>query len=131
MRLTTIGWSRYAVLYRALVVVQTLGWAVSTLARVIARQPRSSLHTPPIGIALGIGSIVGLAAGMATYYLRRTESRDKAAAMVAWAWFQAAGLLALVGYSVTGTAFCFGIGVITLAVMHVFSPNRFQDNRRA
>ena len=126
MQLTTTGWSRYAVLYRALVVVQTLGWAVSTLTRVIARQPRSSLDTSPTGIALGIGSVVGMAGGVAAYYLRRTESRDRAAAVVAWVWFQLAGLLALVGYAVTGTAFCFGIGLITLVVMHLFSPNHFQ-----
>lgn len=126
MQLTTIVWNRYAALYRALVVAQTIGWAVSTLSRVIARQPRSSLHTTPIGLALGIGSVVGMAGGVAAYYLRRTESRDRAAAVVAWVWFQLAGLLALVGYAVTGTAFCFGIGVITLVVMHLFSPNHFQ-----
>ena len=58
------------------------------------------------------------------------SSRDKAAVVNAWVWFQAAGISALIGYAVTGTAFCFGIGVITLAVMHLFSPNRFQGHTR-
>jgi len=81
-------------------------------------------------MTLGIGSVVGMAGGVAAYYLRRTESRDKAAVVNAWVWFQAAGISALIGYAVTGTAFCFGIGVITLAVMHLFSPNRFQGHTR-
>ncbi|MFL5563203.1 MAG: hypothetical protein ACJ79K_17185 [Gemmatimonadaceae bacterium] len=34
--------------------------------------------------------------------------------------------MALAGYAVTGTGIFFVVGIVTLAVMHAFSPNRFQ-----
>jgi hypothetical protein len=128
MRVTTHGWHRHAVIYRALVVAQTLGWAVSSLARIVAGQPRSSPNAQPIGIALAIGSVVAIAAGVLMYFLRRTQSYDRDAVILAWVWFQAAGILALTGYAATGTAVCFIVGVVTLIVMHAFSPNRFQGS---
>src|SRR5438270_1952463 len=126
MVVTSRGWQVCAVVYRALVVVQTLGWVVSSFARVVARQPRSSLSIHPIGAALAAGSVVGIAAGVLTYYVRRSQSYDRNAVVLAWAWFQAAGFLALAGYVLTGMATCFIVGIVTLAVMHAFSPNHFR-----
>src|SRR4051812_48869068 len=114
MRVTTDGWHRCAAIYRVLVVAQTLGWAMSSLARVVARQPRSSPNTQPIGVTLAVGSAVGIAGGLLIYLLRRTRSHDRSAVVLAWVWFQVAGFFALIGYAVTGTAVCFILGVAAL-----------------
>ena len=126
MRVTPRGWRRYAAIYRTLVVAQTLGWAISGLARAITRHAASTLNAQPIAVALAAGSVVGIVAGVITYYLRRTQSRDRDAVILAWAWFQLAGFLALTGYAITAAALCFVAGIATLVAMHAFSPNRFQ-----
>jgi hypothetical protein len=126
MRLTNRAWHVCAVIYRMLVVAQTVGWAVLSLARIVTRPARATLNASPFGAALAVSSVLGIATGLLTYGLRRSQSRDRDAAVLAWAWFQAAGFLALTGYVVTGTAIHFILGVFTLAVMHAFSPNRFQ-----
>jgi len=124
-------WRVYAAIYRTLVVAQTLGWAVSSLARVVTHHPRSSPSAQPIATALAVGSVVGIAAGLLAYYVRRSRQHDRDSVVLAWAWFQGGGLSALIGYAISGTAVCFIIGMVTLAVMHGFSPNRFQTEADA
>jgi len=124
--MTTRGWHRCAVIYRVLVVAQTLGWAATSLARIAARQPRLSLGAQPLAVALTIASVLAIAAGGLSYYLRRTQSHDRDAVILAWMWFQVAGFSALAGYAASGGAICFVVGILALVVMHAFSPNRFQ-----
>jgi len=113
------------VAYRALVIAQTLGLAVSSLMKVVAREPRLSPDAPPAAIALAAAAAVGIAAGVLVYFVRRTKSDDRDAVLATWACVQVAGGLALTGYAVTGTAICCLVDVLALVVMHVFSPNRF------
>ena len=40
--------------------------------------------------------------------------------------FQGAGFMALIGYASGGKTLCFVVGILTLAVIHAFSPNRFR-----
>ncbi|HSJ90403.1 MAG TPA: hypothetical protein VK909_24540 [Anaerolineales bacterium] len=129
MRVTTKSWRFYAAIYRVLVVAQTIAWAVTSLAKVISRQPRASLAVEQIGIALTIGSIVGLIGGLLTYYRHGTLSRspEKKAIILTWVCLHIAGLFALAGYTITGEVICFIAGILALISMHVFSPNRFQN----
>src|SRR5947209_6071373 len=99
MQASTRDWNVRAAIYRMLVVAQTLGWAVVGLARVVSRPLPSSLATERIAVALALGSVVGIAAGLAAFYLRRTQSRDRDAVVRAWVCFQGAGFLALTGYA--------------------------------
>lgn len=80
-------------------------------------------------VALAIGSVVGIGAGVLTFYLRRVQSHDRDAVVLAWAWFQAAGFIALTAYAITGTAVTFIVTLVALAAMHGFSPNRFETSR--
>jgi hypothetical protein len=79
-------------------------------------------------VAFAVGSVLAIAAGLLTYFLRRSKSHDRDSVVLTWAWLQAVGLLALAGYAVTGTGIYFVVGIVTLAVMHAFSPNRFPAN---
>jgi len=128
MHAPACDWNVRARIYRILVVVQTLGWAVVSLARTIRRPLPSSPATERIAVALALGSLVGIAAGVVAFYRRRTKLGDRTAVVPAWISFQSAGLPALTGYAVAGKALCFVVGMLTLAVMHAFSPNRFQAN---
>jgi hypothetical protein len=125
MRITSTRWRLYANIYRALVVAQTLGWTVSTFVSVLTHRQRSALSASPIALRLTVGSAVAMACGVLAYYLRRSHSRDREAVVLTWAWLQIAGLLALIAYGIAGATICFIVGVATLVVMHVFSPNRF------
>ena len=109
--------------------MQTLGLAVASLARVVTRVPRFSLGAQPVVVALAAASVVGIGAGALTYYLRRSRSQDRDAVVLAWAWILAAGFVALIAYAMSGTAITFIVGIIALAVMHAFSPNRFQASQ--
>jgi hypothetical protein len=128
MRVTTRGWQTCALIYRILVGAQTLGWAVASLARIVTRDNRSSQAARPITLAFAVGLVLAIAAGFLTYLLRRPRSHDRDSVVLTWAWLQAVGLLALAGYAVTGAGIYFVVGVVTLAVMHAFSPNRFQTS---
>ncbi len=130
MRVTARSWRFYSAIYRALVVAQTIAWAVIFFAKVISRQARASLAVDPIGIALTIGSMVALAGGLLAYYRYNTPSRpaEKKAVLLTWVCLQTAGLFALVGYAITGQVTCFIAGILVLISMHVFSPNRFQNS---
>lgn len=125
MGITSRDWHRCAVAYRALVIAQTLGLAVSSLAKVVRREPRLLPDVPPVAVACAVASTVGIAAGALLYSLRRTRSGDRDAVVAAWVCVQAAGVLALTGYTLTGTAICCVVDVLTLVAMHAFSPNRF------
>jgi predicted permease len=125
MGITSRDWHRCAVAYRALVIAQTLGLAVSSLMKVVTREPRLSQDAPPVAIALAVTAAVGIAAGVLMYFLRPTKSDDRDAVLATWACVQVAGALALAGYAVTGAAICCIVDVLALVVMHVFSPNRF------
>lgn len=129
MPLTTRRWKACAALYRALVVAQTLAWAVETLLRISTRHSHSPPAAQPSGMALAIASVAGIAGGLLTYRLLGSRSDARDAAVLAWPWFQVAGVVALVGYAITGSMLNILVGVITLAVMHAFSPNRFQTDR--
>jgi hypothetical protein len=126
MQVNPRDWKVRAAIYRMLVVAQTLGWAVVSLARIVRRPPPSSLAVERIAIALALGSVVGIAAGLVAFSLRRAKSRDRDAVVLAWVCFQGAGFFALIGYASSGQTRCFVAGILTLAVMHAFSPNRFQ-----
>lgn len=126
MPVTTRGWRISALIYRTLVAAQTLGWAISSLVRVLIRHQRSSLSPHPSGIPFAAGSVVGIAVGIVIYYVRRSQSLDRDVVIVAWPWLQVGGLLALGGYAYTGAVVCFAVGIISVAIQHVFSPNRFQ-----
>jgi hypothetical protein len=78
-----------------------------------------------------MGSVIGIASRIATCYFRRSQSHDREAIVLTWAWLRAAGLLALTAYAITGTWISFFIGIVTLVIMHVFSPNRFQREPNA
>jgi hypothetical protein len=119
-------WKVRATIYRMLVIAQTLGWAVVSLARTIRRPPPPPLATERIAVALALVSIVGIAVGLVAFYRRRTKARDRDAVVRAWVCFQGAGFLALTGYASAGKALCFVVGILTLGVMHAFSPNRFE-----
>lgn len=125
MDIAARGWRRCTLVYRALVVAQTLGLATSSLVRVVTRVPRLSLVTPPIAVALAIGSAVGIVVGVLMYSLRETRS-DKRNVVVSWACLQVAGFLALIGYAVSGTAICFVVEILALVGMHALSPNRLR-----
>ena len=126
MRVTTKSWRVSTVVYRALVAAQTIAWAATAAAKVIARRPRASLAVDRVGAALALGAVVGLAGGLVVYYRRRARTRpaEQAAIIVTWACFQGAGLSAIVGYALTGEEVCFLAGLLTLVSMHAFSPNR-------
>ena len=113
-------------IYRALVVVQTLGWVATSLARIITRTPRVSLGAQPIALTLTVVSVAGMAAAGLSYYLRRPQSPARDAVILVWVWLQIAGFAALAGYAAAGAPICFALGMLTLAMMHAFSPNRFQ-----
>ena len=113
-------------IYRALVAVQTLGWGATSLVRIITRPPAVSLGTQPIALTLTVVSVVGVAGAVLSYYLRGSQSPARDAVVVAWVWLQLAGFAALAAYATTGAPICFLIGMLTLAAMHAFSPNRFQ-----
>jgi hypothetical protein len=119
-------WKARAAMYRMLVAAQTLCWAVVSLARIVRRPPPPPPATERIAAALVLGSIAGIAAGLGAFYLRRARSPDRDAVVLSWVCFQAAGFLALTGYAVAGNVPCFVVGILALAVMHAFSPNRFQ-----
>jgi hypothetical protein len=121
----TRGWNVCATIYRALVVAQTLAWAVETLVRISMRHAAASRTAPPTGAALAMASMMASGAGVLTYYACRSRWPERAAVLLAWPWFQAAGVVALIGYAITGATLYFLIGIVTLAVMHAFSPNRF------
>lgn len=126
MRITARRWQICALIYRTLVAAQTLGWAIGSLAMVVARHTRSPSSAHRLAITLGAASVAAIVGGLVAYYLRRPRSHDRDAVVFAWACFQAAGLLALTGYAVTRMRVFFLLGIITLGVMHAFSPNRFQ-----
>lgn len=126
MRVSDETWRRSTVIYRALVAMQTILWAVISLAKVISREPRAS-KAGLVGIVLAIGALLGIAGGLLTYYGRAAKPRERATIILTWAWFQVGGLFALAGYAITGEAICLIGGLVTLAVMHTFSPNRFRD----
>jgi hypothetical protein len=132
MRVTAKSWRFYSAIYRALVLAQTIAWVVTSLAKVISRQPRASLAVDPIGIALTIGSIVALVGGLLAYYRHSTPSRpaEKKAVLLTWVCLQTAGLFGLAGYAITGQVICFIAGILVLISMHVFSPNRFQKSEK-
>jgi hypothetical protein len=125
MVIASCDWHRCAVAYRALVIAQTLGLAVSSLMKVVTREPRLSQDAPTAAIALAVTAAVGIAAGVLMYFFRRTRSDDRDAVLATWACVQVAGVLALAGYAVTGTGICCIVDVLALVVMHAFSPNRF------
>jgi len=128
MSVSAKAWRRSRATYRVLVAVQTIAWAVTALTKVIARQPRAA-PDEPIGIGLAIAALSGLAAGLLTYYARTAGRRDRRTVILTWVWFQAGGVSALVGYAITGKTICFVAGIMTLMLMHAFSPNRFRDDR--
>ena len=114
-------WNLCATIYRALVVAQTLAWAVETLVRITTRAASAA----PTRATLAIASIIALGAGLLTYYACRSRWPARAAVLLAWPSFQAAGILALLAYALTPATLHFLVGIATLAVMHAFSPNRF------
>ena len=130
MRPATRTWSVCANIYRALVVVQTVAWAVESLIRISMRHAAASRSTPPMGVGLAMASIIGVAAGVLAYYGCRTRWPVRIAVLCAWPWFQAAGVVVLVAYAVTGAMRYFLFGMLTLAIMHIFSPNRFEPARQ-
>jgi hypothetical protein len=126
MRVTAKTWRRSTAAYRGLVAAQTTALAVVALRKVMSEQPRASAPGP-IGIALSMGALLGLAGGLLAYYRRSAGSSERGAIIVTWACLQSAGLCALVGYAVTGEAICFIAALVMLMAMHVFSPNRFRN----
>jgi len=118
-------WNLCATIYRALVVAQTLAWAVETLVRITTRATSAA----PTRATLAIASIIALGAGLLTYYACRSRWPARAAVLLAWPSFQAAGILALLAYALTPATLHFLVGIATLAVMHAFSPNRFPPPR--
>ncbi len=127
--LTMASWRLWTAGYRTLVVVQTVGWAAASLANVIARRPRPAVSTDRVGLAFTVASVFGLVGGLLAYYRRgaRPTPLEARTLIVTWACVQAAGLSALAGYAITGEVVCFGAGIVTLMVMHAFSPNRFPN----
>src|SRR6185312_16369694 len=90
-------WNLCATIYRALVVAQTLAWAVETLVRITTRAASAA----PTRATLAIASIIALGAGLLTYYACRSRWPARAAVLLAWPSFQAAGILALLAYALT------------------------------
>jgi predicted permease len=129
--ITARGWYACSRIYRVLVVGQTLAWAASSLIMIVAHRHREPLSAHPIGIALLVATLVAIVAGLFSYYRRRPQPHDRDAVILAWVWFQTAGFLAFAAYLLTGAVICFLVGVGTLALMHAFSPNRFQTHPNA
>lgn len=130
MRLSTRAWTICATIYRALVIAQTAAWVIESLVRISMRQTPASRGAPPAGVALPAASIIGIVAGIVSYCGCRSRWTARTAVLFAWPWFQVAGIVALIGYAVTGAMSHFLVGIVTLAVMHAFSPNRFESARQ-
>ncbi|HJP91271.1 MAG TPA: hypothetical protein VJ875_04900 [Pyrinomonadaceae bacterium] len=132
MQVTAKSWRLSTAIYRMLVAAQTIAWAAMAAANVISRRPRASLAVDRVGIALAVGAVVGLAGGLLAYYRpgARTRPSEHEAVIVTWACFQGAGLLALMGYALTGAVVCFVAELVVLALMHAFSPNRLPNTHK-
>jgi len=117
-------------IYRALVLGQTIAWAAGTVfLRFVLRQPRGLLAAVSVGRVLAILSIVGLGAGLVTYVRgpKTDVGTRRGTVILTWACFQAAGLLAWLGYISSGEGICFAAGVMSLVLMHAFGPGRLRN----
>ena len=126
------AWRARTLTYRALVLGQTIVWAVATVViRFVLHRPRGLGAGASAGLLLAILSVVGLGAGLVAYRcgpkgdvgaMRRTVTRT-------WVWLRAAGLLALAGYVLSGEGTCFAAGMLALVLMHMFGPGRLWNPR--
>jgi len=91
MDATDSTWRASTSIYRALVLGQTIAWAVGT-----------------VSIKTDVGTRRGTV-------------------ILTWACFQAAGLLAWLGYISSGEGICFAAGVMSLVLMHAFGPGRLRN----
>jgi hypothetical protein len=129
MAITDKTWRLSASIYRTLVAAQTVAWAVIAFGKVLTRGTHAVAAPHPMAIALTMVAALCVLCGLVAYARRgRIGSYNKEAIVSAWACAQGAGLLALAGYVIAGETFAFVTGVATLALMHLFSPNRLEDS---
>ena len=130
MDVTDSTWRASTLIYRALVLGQTIAWALGTVfIRFVSRPPHGLLATVSVGQVLTILSIVGLVVGLATYARgpKTSVGTRRGTVILAWTCFQVAGLCAWFGYILSGEAICFAAGVMTLILMHGFGPGRLRN----
>ncbi len=117
------------VIYRTLVVIQTIALAVVAVSKVVLRLPRAVLVPEAVGLTFTVLAIASVAAGVTAY--RRSLARPgdfRRGVVVTWVCFHIAGLLAGIGYAITGEVACFAASVVALTAMHVLSPTRLTLN---
>ena len=130
MRVPVSNWRRSILSYRMLVAAQTIALAGAALMKVILRRSRGSLTFDSVSLTWPLLSLVAIVAGVVVY---RSGQRTKDSALrrgtiiVSWTCFLIAGVFALVGYALTGGTTSFLAGIVSLTVMHVFSPNRLPN----
>jgi hypothetical protein len=115
-----------------LVLGQTIAWAIATVVfRFVLHRPQGLAIGAHAGLVFTVLSVVGLGAGLVTY--RRGPKSDvglmRRTVTLTWAWFQAAGALALAGYVSSGERVCFAAGILALILMHLFGPDRLENAR--
>lgn len=105
---------RAATAYRICVALQTLAFAAVALSRVVRREARfaATHETLPLVIAAVVLAVVAVVVA-------------KRRIAVTWLLLQLGGACALVAYGASGEAIAFGAMLAALALMHVYSPNRF------
>ena len=122
------AWQASRSVHRAAGLALTVAWVVSVLLKrfVLERSAAVLGSNTAEWTILGL-SAVGLTAAAISYARGPgLGGPDVRAAIRTWCWLLGAGLLASLGYVLTGNALCFIVGFMALLAIHWLPPKRLR-----